>query len=55
MMRFDYSWAKAEPSKMAEKIQWFIRECTDYVWVSNPEIYEWLFREGVAPPLALLP
>jgi len=50
MMRFDYSWAKADPVKMASKIHWFIHECTDSVWVSNLDLYEWLFRQGVSQP-----
>jgi very-short-patch-repair endonuclease len=49
MMRFDYSWAKVDPAIMAEKINWFIRECTDQVWVSNPELYQWLFQDPNAP------
>jgi len=49
MMRFDYGWAKADPAKMAEKIHWFIHKCTDSVWVSNPELYEWLFLKGLVP------
>ena len=42
MMRFDHTWSKADPAVMAEKINWFINEYKDRVWVSNPEIYQWL-------------
>jgi very-short-patch-repair endonuclease len=48
MMRFDYSWAKADPAKMAEKINWFIHESKDAVWVSDPELYRWLFPAAPA-------
>jgi len=50
MMRFDFTWSKANPVDMAEKIAWFIHECQDLVWVSNPDMYQWLFQ-----PVAILP
>jgi very-short-patch-repair endonuclease len=48
MMRFDFSWSRAELSQITAKIRWFIHECTDSVWVTNPELYEWLLHEGAS-------
>lgn len=43
VMRFDFEWSKqANHSKIAEKIQWFLRDSTDSVWVSNPDLYIWI-------------
>lgn len=53
VMRFDYTWAShaqnTDLHKFADKIQWFIHQSSDTIWLSTPELYEWLEKPFHVP------